>query len=629
MTPSEVKERVESFPFALPTSRPRQLFGPGDLDELRARAAARDGLCDRLRARCETLAKRPAEEVDATLPRGDAGEAEAMAEGYVLFGEETYAVWARRRVASLLNIDTWIAPVHRSMCPHCDHVVTNVGASIGWAYDLLADTYTDAERDVLLTGLRRQLVEPYLAGRRDRAEWWARETCENNWRIMCNGEAGFALCGFVDHFAEAREVIALGAEGVVEILDLVPSEGDWPEGVNYWFATLRMGLRLLAAIRRLTGGAIDLFEHRALKVTGDYPMMLTTPGGRAYNFNDNDDTLAAASSEGLIMLAAAHGRGDWMAIARRFGADTLTHLAFDDPAIASQPARCRSACFPSTGVATMRSEWGAGETFIGLKCGPSNVGHSHLDAASFIIESGGAVLAGDEGYWPYAHFIGFFDVQKLRWNFDGVATVGHNTLIVDGQQQTWGPDYPGRITAMENGGNWQFVSCDAGATYPGLLNRFVRTVLLIGRDVVMVRDVIECVGERHVEWLLHTPGEFRDAGDMTLINSGGQTMSVTPLLPDRTSGWRVSDVVRTSTFENSNTRQMERLNVRYRSFAPFRAADAFEFLFVLRLGDATDKPLPFDGEAGNWRLQVSDGVTVVPDGEVVRVVAAQESVSWI
>ena len=43
--------------------------------------------------------------------------------------------------------------------------------------------------------------------------------------------------------------VARAAQGVLQTLDKVPAEGDWPEGINYWFCTLMMGLRFARALR--------------------------------------------------------------------------------------------------------------------------------------------------------------------------------------------------------------------------------------------------------------------------------------------------------------------------------------------------------------------------------------------
>lgn len=593
-----IKAAIETCELCLPAERPRLLFGSEHVEEIRLRAAKRDGMLERVEQRCRALLDTDADTVPhARLSLASAMEAQTMAEGYLLLlHEEEFAEWAKRRVAALLALDTWIAPVH--VPSRCDHVVTNVAASIALTHDFLGDAYSQSETGELAQQLRQMHFLLFLDAIRDRKEWWAKEDCESNWKIMCCGESGFAICGFAEHWPEAREALGLAAEGVIEVLDMVPPEGDWPEGVNYWFTTLRMGLRFATALRRATRGKVDLYRHPALAVTGDFAMMLTTPAEHVFNFNDNHDQLNTMAAEGLMMLATEVGRRDWVGIARESPAETVAFLAFDDPEMPSRQPEDTTGIFPRTGVVTMRSGWDPGDTFVGFKCGPSDVGHSHLDAASFVVESGGEKLIIDSGYWPYAHFLGFFDDAKLRWNWDNLTTVGHNCILVDGQGQTWGAEHAGRLVSGSIADDWGLAAGDAAAAYPGLLRKSVRSILFLHPNVIVVRDVIECEGERHIEWLLHYAGSIRSEGVVSVVENKGVRLTVTPFLPDRSFGWRVGDVVRTSAYENSNTHEEETRSVRYRSFAPFRAAKSFEFLFGLRIGDG-----PSDGD---WEFVPAD-----------------------
>ncbi len=609
---------IQTCDFHLPEKRPRLLFGPDARDTILQRATARERFLEQLDARCRKLLETSPDTVDQKVVQRYSAQATTMAQGYFLLGEAAFAQWAKRRVQTLFTLDTWMPPVHRSL-KHCDHVMTNVAAHIAFTHDLLGDAYCENETQQVANGVRRLHFVPFLEATRNRQEWWTQEGCKSNWKIMNCGESGFAICEFVEYWPEAREALALAARGVVELLDVVPPEGDWPEGVGYWFGTLNMGLRYAIALRRLTGGAVNLLDHPALKVTGDYAMMLTTPGKRVFNFNDNADTLWGGGSEALAILAQESGRADWLHVARALRADTVTYLAFDDPARQSKPSERLVGEFPHTGVVSLRSGTTSQDTFVGFKCGPSDVGHSHLDAASFIVEAGGKLLVRDEGTWPYAHFLGFFDNNKLRWNWDNNGTVGHNTLLIDGKGQTWGQEYPGRILKVESGDGWDIVAGDASKTYPGLLSKFVRTLCFIHPDIVVVRDVVECEGERHAEWLIHPEGEIRSEDGTTVIESGSVRMTVTPFLPDGQYGWRVSDVVRTSTYEDSNTLKIEQRSVRYRSFAPFRAAESFEFLFVLHIrGDGPGKPWDFQGVAGDWELRLgAREISLRPDSDVL------------
>ena len=604
----------------VPTSdHPRLLFSAPELPTLRERAAQRAGMLEHVRTRTALLLATPADAVDLLQPYISGAEALAVAQAFALTGDPSCAVWARERILALLAMESWFSPVHVGGCRVCDHVMANIASQVAQVHDLLGDFLTPEDTTAIVPALCRLHFAPFLAGTDGQLEWWFRPETVSNWKIMTCGETGLAMCGFVEYYPEAREVLARAAQGVIEVLDTAPREGDWPEGVGYWFHTLRFGMQYARALRRITSGAINLFTHPLFQVTGDFLMMLTTPAGRVYNFNDCDPGFSIEMGEVLTMLAAESGRGDWMAIARRHPAYSLPALAYDDPAIYATTPERTVAGFPTTGVATLRSGWKPEDTFVGLKSGPSAAGHSHLDANSFVLEAGGQRLLTDYPYWPQAHFLGYFDSAGPRWHFDGLATIGHSTLLVDGRGQTFGAACGGQIIAARDEGAYGLLAGDASRAYPGLLTKYIRSILLLKPGCLIVRDVIACDGERQVEWLLHYLGTVRSDGLVSVVEHEGVTLTITPFLPRREMGWRVSDVERTSSYECSDTRQETHQTIRYRSFAPFRAAPAFEFLFGLCIDPVEDFHWLFMPKADGWTLQAAGHATVIqPDGDLLR-----------
>lgn len=619
MTTDAIVDTIRRFDFTPATSRPRLLFGSNELPMLRARVTDRPGMLARMRAQAVAVMAVPAATIDVLQPYLSAAEALSVAQAYALTGEREYAGWSSARMAALLTMESWFSPVHVGGCRVCDHVMANVASSVAQVHDLLGDFVNARETAAIVTGLRRLHFAPFLDGTAGALEWWFRPDTVSNWKIMTCGETGLAMCGYVEDFPDAPEVLARAAQGVLEVLDIAPCDGDWPEGVGYWFHTLRYGMQYARALRRLTGGAINLFRHPCFQVTGDFLLMLTTPAGRIYNFNDCDPDFSAGLTEVLTLLAAESGRGDWMAIARAHPAATLPALAYDDSAIVAEPPTRTVAAFPATGVATMRSGWQPEDTFIGLKSGPSTAGHSHLDANSFLLEAGGARLVTDYAYWPQAHFLGYFDPSGPRWQFDGLATIGHSTLQVDGRGQEYGPDCGGRIVTARDEGAYALLAGDAAHAYPGRLTKYLRTILLLKPGSIVVRDVVECTGDRHVEWLLHYLGSIRDDGMLSIIEHEGITLTITPLLPSRAMGWRVNDVARTSSYECSDTRKATQQTIRYRGFAPFRAAPAYEFLFGLCVNQPPDFHWLFTPEESGWTLRASGQTAVIrPDGDTIQ-----------
>jgi hypothetical protein len=555
--------------------------------------------------------------VNAIQTYVSSSEAVTVAQAQLLAPSADFAAWLNARVSALLETPTWFAPVHVGACRICDHCMCNTAAHVAVVLDHVPEAFTAAETTDVGNRLRRKFLEAFLEATGENPEWWYRPDTVSNWKIMCCGEGGLAACAFAGVWPEAPEALARAARGVLEILDRVPPEGDWGEGVGYWFTTLWMGLRLARALRRLTGGAVDLFRHPALRTTGDFLTQFTTPAGRVYNVADCDPALSPVMAEALLLLAAEEGRPDWAYAARLAPICTPLYLACDQPNLPAVPCPRRSARFPSIGAATLRTGWGPADVFVGLKSGPSAVGHGHLDANSLFLEAGGVPLVPEYPYWPQAHFLGFFEVAKGRWRFDGPATIGHSTILVDGQGQTYGQGCAGRILEVREGPGWGLAAGEAADCYPGRLRQFTRTILLLTPGLIVVRDLIEGGGERQVEWLLHYTGEMRGDGLVSVVENSGVRLAVHSLLPDRQQGWRWNDVTRTSLYECSDTRQMVTRAVRYRSFAPFRPATHFEFLFLLAIGDAAADAsgLDFAGSAGDWTLTLPRaGWRVVPEG---------------
>ncbi len=627
MDANDVMQRLQECSFREPDPRPSLLFDRDKVELIRKRALQDNALLASVQERCDELLATPAEKVDDNLPNRKSVEALVMAEGFITLDNLDYAEWAKRRMMTLFDLDTWLAPYlggPHGPDSHCHHTMTNIAASLACTRDLLGDLSTQAEADHMAERLYWNCVMSFLVSTRTRASWWAYEDWRTNWKIMCCGEMGTAACTFPNAWPEWREVLALCARGVIETLDAVPPQGDWYEGIHYWFVTLFMGLRFATALRRLTDGEINLFDHPALAVTGDYATLLTTSGGRIYNFNDNVDSLASRrgyAALSLLMLAVETDRPDWLWAARKMKVDSALWLALDDPELAAEPPKQTTAHFSDTGVAMIRSGWTADDTSVGFKSSTSFASHIHLDANSFAIESRCVPLLIDEGTLPYAHLIGCHDNEGPRWNWDHLAAVGHNTLLIDGHGQTWGEEHSASIIRADESEGCRIVVGDASRCYPGLLTKFIRTVVLLGTDFVVIRDVVECDGEHHAEWLMHAAGDVTTEGEVTVVENEGLKMTVTPFLPDRSFGWRVSDVTRMSTYPESSQGKMVDVSIRYRSFSPFRAAESFEFLFGLHIGgDASSSAWQWKGEAGDWTLKVpAIGATLTPEGDSMDV----------
>ena len=583
-------EKLGALTVSVPESRPRTLFGQEEVAGIRKRARMTAGTLDALRAAADGAANNQQLFGDEPeIPYLLQGPVRALADAAFVLEDAGYAARALAAVEVMFGFppEEWVARPHRPM--RCDHAMLNVASCIGLVMDMCAPYWGDDVVRSVSERIDEYTVSRFLETWEKQDAHWAQPDYHWNWKIMCCGEMGSAAIACAPSITSLDEVLRAALAGCLDILDCVPAEGDWAEGPGYWMATLGHGLRFGLALAHATGDAVDLFEHPALKVTGDHIVHVTEPDGMVYNFNDNGIGLGA-SLDYLSLLAKRHRRGDWARTARQSAHVSVEGLAWDDPGLPDEVPDDTAGSYPTTGIVLMRSGWDDQATFVGMKSGRSDVGHSQLDANSIVVSSRGERMLIDEGKWPYAHFLGFFEHGGRRENFDGNATLGHSTLLVDGKGQKDGKQYPGKIVSFEAGLDVDVAVAEAAPAYGDLLEQYTRTLVFIKPDDLLVYDQVAAKGERYLEWLFHHTSEASGDETLTELRQNGVVLSITRVLPEEAECWRVSDVARTSAYTSSNAFISERVTVRYRSFGPFHQTGGLDALWALNVGDGSARP---------------------------------------
>lgn len=85
-----------------------------------------------------------------------------------------------------------------------------------------------------------------------------------------------------------------------------------------------------------------------------------------------------------------------------------------------------SHAFPYSGHYVMRSGWDKEATYLLFDAGPYGFGHQHEDKLHFVLWAHGRQLVLDPGNFSY---------DRSRWRRYVLSTAGHNTVMVDGQNQ--------------------------------------------------------------------------------------------------------------------------------------------------------------------------------------------------
>jgi hypothetical protein len=578
------------------------VYATEELAQARRRAASHPQLVAQiLTAAHETLADPGfltlAQEPYYALPR-----LEKLVEAHLLRPEERYAGgWSSSAgILALLRLfaeaPTWVSHVHKSgvdptRMMRCDHCAANTAAAMVLGMQALGPALSAENEAFLAQRIQELCLRPFLVSCLERSEHWSKRDYRRNWRIMTCGDAGVAILALCN-LPEREALVAAALEGVADVLDAVPPEGDWEEGVGYWTATLYYGLRFALALRRASTGRLDLFQHPALVATCEYLTHVTLPDGSVFNYADNGPAIRPTP----LYLLARETRVDHLAwTARRMGHQSFWDMLFDDPALPGSPPldRPTARTFSASGVAVARSDWSERAFYVGLKSGPTRVGHSQLDVQSFIVAQGDKRLIIDPGYWTQAHFLGSFG--EHRWDFDGNAAIGHNTVLVDGQGQTFGG--AGRLVASQVSAQLACFVSEAATMYPGLLQRFERWLVFVPPDILLVYDDLASDRPRYWKWLLHSAGAFSGGRANHCITNGDVQLALTRLLPDPDMPWRNTEEVRTSYYQGSDALQDVEHTLHLRSFGPMFAVPEIEFLWAMHLGAP---------DALRWRLKRPD-----------------------
>lgn len=408
-------------------------------------------------------------------------------------------------------------------------------------YDWMHDAWSDEQRAVLRRAIVEKGLTPALACYRGEESygWWTRST--HNWNQVCNGGV------LVGALAVADEEPELAAEVIGHAVRLLPAamthfapDGGWNEGPAYWHYAIRYNVPAIAALVSALGDDFGLASVEGFADAGWFPIFITGPTGRTFNFADGGDGTLVVPE--MLWLAK---RFDQPAFARyQLGLHGLEaslaprlsrpprvapfDLLWYDAALAQapQPEPPLVKHFRGLDAVTLRSAWGDADAwFVGVKAGRNGVNHGHLDAGSFVLDWAGERWVVDLGSDNYnlPHYFG-----KDRWTYYRHRAEGHNTLVINPDAE---PDQDTRATTRvlgveerDAGGEARL---DLTAAYARHATRVRRDVRLGGAGVELVDDVtLHEPGA--VWWFVHTRSEvvLSDDGRAATLRQGGRTLRV-------------------------------------------------------------------------------------------------------
>lgn len=447
---------------------------------------------------------------------------------YRLDGTRRYAERAWEELRAAANFPDWY-PKQFLGTAEMSHAFA---IGYDWLYDAL-----DAEQlKILRTAMVEKGLKPALKRYRDQKPGgWVNAV--NNWNLVCNSGIGLGALAIKDeapYFSEEIEEILKHALRSLEgaMAQFAP-DGGWAEGLTYWsYGTYYVTL-FLAALETVQGETAKLLQAPGFSETGFFPLYLTGPSFRTFNFADSDSSLP--ESPHLFWLSRKFNRPvyDWyqerVELPRR-PPHALDLLWYNSPTVTPRGDNLPlDKHFRGTDVVVLRSAWEDPDAvFVGFKAGDNKVGHSHLDRGSFVLDALGARWALDLGASNY-DVPGYGDNGPAgkRWTYYRTRAEGHNTLVIDsGSEPDQNPESASNIIRFRSEPQQAFAVADLTSVHTQNIRKAWRGVSLLDRRQVLVQDEVEAIDPAEAWWFMHTDSDGillgRDGATATLSREGVQ-----------------------------------------------------------------------------------------------------------
>jgi hypothetical protein len=370
------------------------------------------------------------------------------------------------------------------------------------AYDWLYDSWTPEQRVLLQQAMVEKGLKPALALYRA-GGWWTQ--ARHNWNQVCNGGIGMGALALAEVEPElAGEVL----EAALKSLELAMAEfapdGAWKEGPGYWNYATSYNVVFLAALQTALGADFGLSQINGFGQTGLFPIYLTGPLRRTFNYADGGDQAIRAPQ--MFWLARRFNQPMYAWFERQVATPAALDLLWCDsnsagPASAGLPL---DKYFRGAEVAVFRSEWENPKAlFLGFKAGDNQANHSHLDLGSFVFDALGARWAMDLGADDY-NLPGYFGAQ--RWQYYRLRAEGQNTLLLNpGPGPDQDPSAAARLIRFESQPAKAVAIADLTSAYDKSARKVWRGIALLARSQLLIEDEIQAAQPAELWWFMHTP----------------------------------------------------------------------------------------------------------------------------
>jgi hypothetical protein len=185
-----------------------------------------------------------------------------------------------------------------------------------------------------------------------------------------------------------------------------------------------------------------------------------------------------------------------------------------------------SKLFRGVNVAFLRSAWdNPNALWVGFKGGDNQANHSHLDLGTFVLDALGERWALDLGPDDY-NLPGYFGGK--RWTYYRLRTEGHNTLVVNGENQA--PKAKAPVVAFSSTRQEASAVADLSQGYL-MCGRVLRGMAMIAPGQIVIQDEVSAGEPVGVVWQMHTRAEVKPEKNRAVLSLKGKRLGAEILEP--------------------------------------------------------------------------------------------------
>lgn len=402
-------------------------------------------------------------------------------------------------------------------------------------YDWLFDLWTPEQRGVLREAMIAKGIKPALEVYRRNSGW---PRVRHNWNQVCNGGIGMGALALAEvEPALSGEVLSAALRSIQLPMREYGPDGAWAEGPGYWRYATQYNVVFLAALESALGTDFGLGDVPGFREAGLFPIYLTGPLGRTFNYADGGD--ATIRSPEMFWLASRYATPAYAEYQRKVASPQALDLIWYRPdLLPEQPtALPLDRYFRNADVITFRSAWERRDAlFVGFKGGDNKANHSNLDLGTFVLDALGVRWAVDLGADDY-NLPAYFGNQ--RWTYYRLRAEGHNTIVLNpGTEPDQDPAAAAKVLKFESNANRAFTVTDLTPAYARHAQSVQRGVAVLDRGGegtrVLLQDEVVAGTPADFWWFLHTPADVELAADgrSAVLTRDGKRLRAEVLTPE-------------------------------------------------------------------------------------------------